>query len=173
MSSWQNHYFQRGVSHGAQDGLERSFILYLDLSSESSDAYLLCLLLLLHLLLCDSLWVNLCWSLSRVSSLSLALQHILKWFCFHTWNIFCPMLGILSVDEMCCICCMSYLGHPWLYGHYLFKTWMSWSHQSSLIWPTFWLQNVLLHEKATLSYDHFLSFSLELASFYQIFYVLI
>ena len=27
MSSWQNHYFQRGVSHGVQDGLERSFIV--------------------------------------------------------------------------------------------------------------------------------------------------
>ena len=38
--------------------------LLLDLSSESSDAYLLCLLLLL-LFLCDSLWVDLCWSLSQ------------------------------------------------------------------------------------------------------------
>ena len=95
------------------------------------------------------------------------------------------MLGILSAGETCCICCMSYLGHPWLCGHCLSWTWMSWSQlwllllqfhhwicvswglslsshtpwhvrggldmwcplSSSLIWPIFWLQNVLLHDK--------------------------
>ena len=66
--------------------------LLLDLSSESSDAYLLCLLLLLYLLH-DSLWVNLCWSLSRESFLSLVLQHILKWFLFRHLRHFLPHAG--------------------------------------------------------------------------------
>ena len=63
-----------------------------DLSSGSSGAYLLCLLLLL-LLLCDSLWVDLCWSLSWESSLSLDLQYILKWFLFPHWWQYLPHAG--------------------------------------------------------------------------------
>ena len=36
MSSWQNHYFQRGVSHGDEDGLERSFFYALHTSGGRS-----------------------------------------------------------------------------------------------------------------------------------------
>ena len=58
------------------------------------------------------------------TSLSLVLQHILKLFLFpHLRHFFAPSWAFSWVDEMCCICCLSYLGNPWLCSCYLFYTW--------------------------------------------------
>ena len=63
-----------------------------DLSSESSDACLLHLVLLL-LLFHASLWVDLYWSLSLESSMSLIPQHTVKLFLFLHLQHFLPHAG--------------------------------------------------------------------------------
>ena len=109
--------------------------LLLDLSSESSDVFLLCLCLL-SLLFCDSLWIDLCWSLSQDSSMSLILQHIVKWFLFpHLQHFFAPCWAFFLVGTTVHICHMAYLGCLWACSHYryLFCNWNE-SHQCLLLW---------------------------------------
>ena len=81
-----------------------------------------------------------------------ALTNNMCWnnFYFHTCDISCSMPGILWVDEMCCICCMSYPDHPWLCSHYRYWIGRSWSHQLLLLWQLYhwtykcWLKSLII-----------------------------
>ena len=76
------------------------------------------------------------------------LQHVLKWFLFPCLWHFLPHAGhSLGGWGMCCICCMSYLGHPWLCGHCLSWTWMSQFH--------LWLLLLQFHHWICVSWSYF------------------
>ena len=106
-------------------------------------------------------FLALCWAFSQWMRHA-AFTTCLTWATLGSVVIAFPEIEWLDLIYGCC-CCNSTIGFvlvevllsshaPWHVGGGL-DTWHPLS--SSFIWPTFWLQNVLLHEKATLPYVPF------------------
>ena len=197
MSSWQNHYFQRGVSHGVQDGLERSFILCCGHFWWQIYFWIYPLSPLMHVsyacscsLTYNMYWNDFistlvtifapCWAFSWQVQLSTSATCLI-WATLGSVAVTLLEVEGLDLIDGCC-CSNSSIGlvsvevfycHLMLLG--MLEEGLICDVLSLLLWsdPFFDLKRFWCMKKQLCSMYCFLSFSFVLASFYQFFYVLI